>query len=86
MKFDPDQDYSKSRDSAGSICYFQNGHKFNAGKRHVGKTAKGKAADVVSRAKDKVDKLKDFKDLENPKGIADALKEDRAAKAAEDNA
>jgi hypothetical protein len=86
MKFDPDQDYAKSRDSKGNICYFQNGYKFNAGKVSVGKTKKGKAADVVNRAKDKVDNLKGYKEPETTKGIAEAFQEDKTAKAAEDHA
>ena len=86
MKFDPDQDFEKSRDSLGNVNFFQNGHKFTAGYKHIGKTQKGQAADVVERAGKKVDKLKDFKSEDKPKGIAAALQENRAAEAAEENA
>jgi hypothetical protein len=86
MKFDPDQDYAKSRDAFGNIYYIQNGRKFNAGFKDEGKTAKGEAANVVERAKEKTKKLKGYREADAPKGIADAYREDRAAKVAEDNA
>ena len=87
MKFDPDDpNTQKVRDSFGNVHYIQNGHKFTAGLADVGRTKQGKAQDAVNRAEKKIDSLKDYKEPPATKGIAAALQEDKAAKAAEDSA
>ena len=87
MEFDPDDpNTQKIRDSSGSTHYIQNGHKFTASLVDAGKTKHGKATDVVNRAEKKIDSLKDFKEPTATKGIAAALQENKAAKAAEEKA
>lgn len=96
-EFNPKDHYEKTRDSKGSVSYVQNGHRFSAGRGYVGKLGE---ADVnpavqVSRKQElrasiaeklrESSKLKGFTENETPDEVIDALKENEAAKQAEDN-
>jgi hypothetical protein len=92
MKFDPDSEYQKHRDVNGGVWFIQNGHRFTLGHKDlgpVGSTEKPpkedkKLKDVRKRA---AKKLKDFAGSDESAGpVADALKENRSAEAAEANA
>lgn len=94
MKFDPDKPHSKVRGMTG-IHYEQDGHKFSASHRHLGKlkthgvvepeTSKD---DIRARARAKIaakkGDLEGFKPKEKPGTIDALLKENQAAKQAED--
>ncbi len=92
MKFDPDSEYQKHRDVNGGVWFIQNGHRFSLSGRDLGKVGslekppkEGKQkSDVRKRA---AKKLQDFAgDTESAGPVADALKENRSAEAAEANA
>lgn len=97
MKFDPDKHYVKVRGMNG-IHYEQDGHKFNAGHKHVGKlivTSDGKAVetaepkeDVRARARAKIaakkGDLDGFRKTENPTNVDAMLDENAAARKAEE--
>ena len=101
-KFDPDKPHVKIRGMHG-VCYEQDGNRFNAGHKYIGKAdktpEKEKEAkqDARSRAREKIakkrgrkkkgeDPLDGFREEETPDAVAGAIKEDVAAKAAEEHA
>jgi hypothetical protein len=89
MKFDPDKDFQKHRDSHGGSWYVQNGHRFSMGLVDLGKEG---STEKPPKDKEKKDvrkraakKLKDYSgDDESAGPVAEALKENRAAAAAEE--
>lgn len=89
-EFNPNGYFEKKRDVQGSVVYTQDGHQFSAGRTYIGKA--GAVVDVKSKVKKKemrasiADKLKGFTNDETPDTVIDALKENDAAKQAEDRA
>jgi hypothetical protein len=98
-EFDPDKSFTKVR-GMGSIHYEQDGCKFNAGHKYLGKIdgtetpalIAEKKIDVRERARAKINKKKDkpaltgFRNKEAPDVVSSAEKEDAAARQAEENA
>lgn len=91
MKFDPDRDYAKHRDAHGGVWFMQDGQRFTVRGKHLGKAggtsrppneaSKKKHSEVRERANEK---LKNFSNVvESSSPVAEALKENRAAAAAE---
>lgn len=98
-KFDPDKPYVKIR-GMGTVNFEQDGHRFTSGHVHIGpikqvdkpdKPAPEKKEDVRARARAKINKkkgkgsLKDFRENESPDAVSSAVKENAAAKAAEEH-
>jgi hypothetical protein len=93
MKFDPDKDFQKQARYGKSAIYIQDGGKFDAGHRYIGKaddptdTPEKREATkqtVRDRAKEKLGRLKDFKAEDKPDAVKQALNENAAARKAED--
>ena len=95
MKFDPDKPHNKVRGLDVAVHYIQDGHKFDAARNHVGKI-KGENVEVAAEVKkdvraraaakmqQKKGSLEGFKAKENPDALDSMLKENNAAKEAED--
>ncbi len=100
MKFRPDSEYQKHRDVFGGVWFVQDGQRFSISGKHLGRAKptdskadlealvkEGKKARKEAKKRTK-DKLKEF--APNEQGtlspIAEALKENREAEAAEANA
>ena len=92
MKFDPDSDYAKHRDATGGLWFIQNGHEFTVRGKYIGPVDKVEGKKEAKKQEEKqairkraAKKLDDFSDKTDSAGpIADALKENRAAVAAEE--
>lgn len=94
MKFDPDSYFIKRRTREGGVWYEQKGHKFSSGFNDMGKIVD--APDVIkkdqsSNVETKADiraraasKLQGYKESEKSDAVALAMREDQAAKAAEE--
>jgi hypothetical protein len=100
MKFDPDKPYLKKRSMSG-VHFEQNGYKFNAGHKMIGKIKddgttehpEEKKKDIRARAAEKIaakkgkkgkESLEGFREKDNPDSIDSMLKENSAAKKAEE--
>lgn len=93
MKFNPDEDFQKQCRYGKSAIYVQNGGKFDAGFKYIGKaddptdTPEKREAgkqDVRDRAKEKLGKLKGFAPPDKPDAIQEAIGENQAARQAEE--
>jgi len=88
MKFDPDSDYQKHRDAQGGVWFIQEGRKFSVRGKDLGeadpvkKSLNQRKEEVRARASEK---LKDYSEREVSGSVAEALKENRAAVAAEEH-
>jgi hypothetical protein len=94
--FDPDMPYVKIR-GMGQVHYEQDGCKFSAGHKYVGrldgkKDLQEAKEDVRARARAKVAKatknkgsLDGFREKQTPDAVSSAVKENEAARQAEEN-
>jgi hypothetical protein len=93
MKFDPDKDFQKQSRYGKSAIYIQDGCKFDAGYKYIGRVAdptdtpekrKADQQTVRDRAKEKLGKLKGFTVEDKPDAVKQALNENQAAREAEE--
>lgn len=92
MKFDPDENYAKQSRYGKPPIYIQNGGKFDAGHKYIGKAddptdtpekREAKKQDVRGRAAEKL-RLKGFKSPDKPDAVQAAIGENEAARQAEE--
>jgi hypothetical protein len=91
MKFDPDKAHLKHRDANGGAWYVQNGHRYSMAGVDLGKIGSTEKPPKTKKDKDvrkrAAKKLKDFSGEGESFGpVADALRENKAAAAAEEQA
>lgn len=94
MKFDPDSHFIKRRTRDGGVWYEQKGHKFSSGFNDLGKikeapevVKKDKSSDVETKEDVRAraaSKLQGYKKTEKSDAVSLAMREDQAAKAAEE--
>jgi len=93
MKFNPDKNYQKHRDVQGGVWFMQGGHRFSIAGKHLGRCSpedtkkdlekeEKKKRKKAQRRKEKLDAFSENTPAEG--SIAEALKENRAAAAAEE--
>ena len=85
-KFDVTKDHQKHRDAQGKVSYTQNGRTYTAGGRDTGSSSvddpstNPRKQDVRDRA---AERLAGFRDDDAPSTIEEAMRENRAAAAAD---
>lgn len=96
-EFDPDRHYVKIRNMQG-VHYEQDGCKFGSGHQYLGRLdgkkepqqvkedVRAKAREKIAKAVQKKGNLEGFKEKEAPDAVAAAVKENEAARQAEENA
>jgi len=87
IEFDPTQDHQKHRDANGLVSFTQNGRKYTAGGRETGVVPASEDPDHRQSIRERADqRLEQFREPEATGPVEKALKENRAAAAAAENA